>query len=414
MGEYAQARLRYLEDLQKIQQEEMKLLQKYKEPSAKAAEETEAPSAKQKTTFWDQVRRGGNLFAAVWDFQILTLSGNPITVGKILLGLAALIVGLFVARFFTKIIRLRGISRLRIDQNAAMALEKVLFYFLVVLVVLFSLQLVNIPLSIFAFLGGAIALAFGFGAQNILNNFISGWILMIERPIKISDLIEVEGQYGSVESIGARCTRIRMFNGIHILVPNSDLLEKNVINWTLSDDKVRVDVAVGVAYGSPTREVERLIRKAVEEHPKIIQSPEPIVLFEEFGDNALLFEVHFWVSVRRLMDARRIRSEIRFQIDDLFREAGITIAFPQRDVHLDSLSPLEVRVLSSEEKQARDKQATEKEQKLGEAEDRARKEREAKPEAEEPQPFEPEKKKEDSENNSGNPQDGNGGNGGGN
>jgi len=391
--EYLEARIEYLKELQKIQQKEIGALEELKasKPEAKAQEEETQIGRK---NLWDQLLAGGNIFVSVWNLQIMTLGGQPVTVGKIILGLAVFLIGILLIRRFTPVVRMRVLSRTRLDENAVAALEKVISYALLVIVILFSLQIVNIPLSIFAFLGGAVALAFGFGAQNILNNFISGWILMIERPIRIGDLIELEGHYGSVESIGARCTRIRLFTGIHILVPNSALLEKNVINWTLSDDRVRVHVAVGVAYGSPTRKVEELIRRAVDENKKILNDPAPIILFEDFGDNALLFEVHFWVSVRRLMDARRIKSEVRFRTDDLFREAGITIAFPQRDVHLDTLSPLEVRLsrdMRRQEEKERKKQKAEEEESKRRERDPKTGENSAKPQ----QAFEPQKEDED-------------------
>ena len=137
-------------------------------------------------------------------------------------------------------------------------------------------------------------------------------------------------------------------DNIEIVVPNSSFLENNVINWTLSEPKVRIHVSVGVVYGSPTREVTRLLRKAVDEHGRVLKSPAPIVLFTEFGDNSLNFEVHFWITMRKIMDRRMIESDVRYRIDNLFNDAGIVIAFPQRDVHLDTRQPLDVRVMSDD------------------------------------------------------------------
>jgi small-conductance mechanosensitive channel len=205
--------------------------------------------------------------------------------------------------------------------------------------------MVNIPLAVFAFLGGAVAIGVGFGAQNIINNFISGFILVTERPISIGDLIEVDGTLGGVEEIGARCTRVRTGENIHILVPNSTLLERNITNWTLSDKKIRTKVTVGVIYGSPVDKVKELLLRATEETDRVVKHPEPFVLFADFGDNALIFDVYFWISIEKVIERKRIESSVRFRIDDLFREAGIVIAFPQRDVHLDAHKPLELRIL---------------------------------------------------------------------
>ena len=168
---------------------------------------------------------------------------------------------------------------------------------------------------------------------------------MAERPIKIADMIEVEGNFATVEDVGARCTRIRTAGNVHILVPNSHFLEKSITNWTLSDKKVRAKVTVGVAYGTPTREASRLMIKAAHDHERTLKDPEPFVLFTDFGNNSLVFEVYFWLSMGRLMERRMIESDIRFRIDDLFREAGIVIAFPQQDVHLDTSKPLDLRIM---------------------------------------------------------------------
>ena len=132
---------------------------------------------------------------------------------------------------------------------------------------------------------------------------------------------------------------------MHILVPNSQLLEQKVVNWTLVDRDIRNTVRVGVAYGSPVRRVAELIRQAIDEHESCKTEPPPVVIFEDFGDNALIFDAYFWSEVFSEKELRLIRSELRFRIEELFNEAGIVIAFPQRDVHLDSARPIEVRLL---------------------------------------------------------------------
>jgi small-conductance mechanosensitive channel len=200
-------------------------------------------------------------------------------------------------------------------------------------------------LTVFTFFGGALAIGVGFGAQNIVNNFISGLILMVERPIKINDVVEVDGQRGRILSIGARCCQLRLSSGVDILVPNSHFLERNVINSTLTDTRYQTSVKIGVAYGSPIRDVAKLMQKAADDHGKILKTPEPMVLFSDFGDNALVFELYFWVDLSGALDPRIVSSDIRFIIDRLFAEAGIVMAFPQRDVHIDSARPFEIRML---------------------------------------------------------------------
>jgi potassium efflux system protein len=278
----------------------------------------------------------------IWDFQVWVIDNRPVTIRKLVVTLIILIAGLLIAKYLLRAVGRRLLLRSQLKESTASAIQKLFTYFAYLLILVFALRIVNIPLEAFAFLGGAVAIGIGFGAQNLINNFISGFILMGERPISIGDIIEVESVLGKVEEVGARCTRIRTGENIHILVPNSAFLEKNITNWTLSDQKIRAHVTVGVVYGSPVQEVERLLLRAVVENEKVLKEPGPFVLFTDFGDNALAFQVHFWITVRRIIERRLIESSVRFHIDELFREAGIIIAFPQRDVHLDAKEPLEV------------------------------------------------------------------------
>jgi potassium efflux system protein len=281
----------------------------------------------------------------IWNMELWVIDEHGVTVKKVVVALIILIVGLiFIKRIITFWIR-RLLIRTHMKETTAAAIEKIINYITVFLILLFALRVVNIPLTLFTFLGGAVAIGVGFGAQNLINNFISGFIIMAEQPIKIGDLIEIEGNFAMVEEIGARCTRIRTGGNVQILVPNSSFLEKNIINWTLSDKEVRAQITIGVIYGSPVREAERILLQIADEHKRVRKFPKPFVLFNDFGDNALIFDLYFWISMNRIMDRRIIESDIRFRIDELFREAEIVIAFPQRDVHLDTYKPLEFRLV---------------------------------------------------------------------
>ena len=237
------------------------------------------------------------------------------------------------------------LARVGIQPGAAEAFATLGFYVVLACLVVFALWVAEIPLTVFTLAGGALAIGIGFGSQNILNNFISGLILLAERPIKVGDLIDVNGTFGQVESIGARSTAIKTFDNFHIIVPNSTFLESNVVNWTHTDNLVRISLVVGVAYGSPVRKVEEVLLDVVREHSKTVTPPEPVVLFNDFGDSALMFQALFWIEMKRPMDQRRVLSDLRFRLDEKFREAAIVIAFPQRDVHLDSSGPLRVEVI---------------------------------------------------------------------
>jgi potassium efflux system protein len=300
---------------------------------------------------WEQLR-------AIWSYPLSGAEEEPITVGKVVSAFTVFIIGWIVASLLSRMLGSRVFPRLRLEEGAAHAFQSLAFYLFLLVAFLTSLRTVDIPLTAFAVVGGALAIGVGFGSQTVVGNFISGLILLIERPIKIRDLIDVDGTYGVVEEIGLRSTRILSGDNVHIIVPNASFLEGKVINWTHNDERVRVSLKVGVAYGSPTRDVERLIRQTVDEHPRVLEEPAPIVLFTDFGDNSLGFETRFWIRMRRVMDRLAIESDVRFRIDELFRESGIVIAFPQRDVHLDSLSPIEVRVVDGPERDEVTKETT--------------------------------------------------------
>jgi small-conductance mechanosensitive channel len=176
---------------------------------------------------------------------------------------------------------------------------------------------------------------------------------MVERPVKIGDVVDVEGTQGTVEMIGARSARIKTFDNLRLVVPNSTLLQNPLINWSLSDDIVRREINVGVQYGSPVELVEKLLGQAVHEHQLVKRKPEPIILFYDFGDNALIFKIYLWISMLKIgkkhQKLLQVESQIRFRIDAMFRDNNIVIAYPQRDVHLDAAKPLMIKIDKSGE-----------------------------------------------------------------
>jgi potassium efflux system protein len=285
----------------------------------------------------------------VWGFELATVEERPLTVGKVLVALGVLLIGVLIARRVTRRVARGLFARLGLEVGAAAAFETLGFYAALVVLVVFALWISGIPLTVFTLAGGALAIGIGFGSQNLINNFISGLILLAERPIKVGDLVELDQVVGLIEEIGARSTRVRTFENSHLIVPNSAFLENKVINWTHGDNLVRLALNVGVAYGSPTRLVESLILQAITEHPMALAEPPPSVLFDDFGDSALVFQGLLWIRMHRPMDRRRTLSDLRYRIDELFREHGIVIAFPQRDIHIDAAHPLEVRMLGDDD-----------------------------------------------------------------
>jgi len=203
--------------------------------------------------------------------------------------------------------------------------------------VILAVMAVGMPIDRLTILFGAFGVGIGFGLQNVVNNFVSGLILLFERPIQIGDTIEVGQLIGKVKTIGMRSSNVRTFDGAEVIVPNGNLISNEVVNWTLSDQRRRIEIIAGVAYGSDPHKVRTLLMKMLEENPDIVKDPAPDVLFNELGESSLDFRLLFWVS--NFQDWLRIRSDVMFAVHDTLKEAGIEIPFPQWDLHLRSVDP---------------------------------------------------------------------------
>jgi potassium efflux system protein len=318
-----------------------RLLERAYSESRAALEPTDTRALLSSTAYWAK---------QTWNYEIAVVDDRSVTIGKIICALGLLLGSILIARLLSRLLGKRLLPRLGVNSAGASALQSLAFYAMLVCFSLMILDFVNVPLTGFAFMGGAMAIGIGFGSQNILNNFISGLIILAERPIRHGDLVEIDGLLANVQHIGARSTRVRTGANLEIVVPNSKFLENNVANWTLSTTRIRVSVNVGVAYGSDPELVMQILRSAAIDQPGVQTTPEPIILFKEFGDNALHFECHFWIHMQTMMEGEKIRSDVRCRIDKRLAEANITIAFPQRDIHIDTTKPLEINLLQMDER----------------------------------------------------------------
>ncbi|MGH8616358.1 MAG: mechanosensitive ion channel domain-containing protein [Burkholderiales bacterium] len=295
---------------------------------------------------------------AVWTFELFTAQDTievegrkltaerSITLGKVVTAILILVIGLWLGRLLINGTGRFAVRYLRADANGTQLVGKWLFALLFVILFVLSLTTVKIPFTVFAFLGGAVAIGVGFGMQTLLKNLISGLMLLVERPFRLGDIVEVGAIRGKVTDINVRSSLIRNRDGIETLIPNSTFLEQNVTNWTYSSSRVRYTLNVGIAYGSPTDAVRDLLLATAQRHGLVLPNPEPEVFFDDFGADALLFSLQIWLDIAGSVDSRRVASDLRFMIDKAFAEAGIAIAFPQRDVHLNAAQPIPVRVVS--------------------------------------------------------------------
>lgn len=271
---------------------------------------------------------------------------RAVTIGKLVRLAIILTVGWIILRFVTRRIDSLIARRSKLPEATAGILGKSCFALGLALLLLYGMNTVHIPLTVFAFLGGALAIGVGFGTQTLLKNFISGIILLFERPLKVGDVIDVAGITGHIRSIGIRASVIQHFDGIETLVPNSILLENQLTNWTFSNTVIRHSINVGVAYGSPTRTVSQTLLAVADSHGLVNKDPAPEVRFEDFGSDSLNFSLLFWLDISKIARTQ-LASDLRFMIDKAFAEADIVIAYPQRDIHFDREVPLRVELARS-------------------------------------------------------------------
>ena len=261
------------------------------------------------------------------------LSGTALTLERSLLLGISLLVFILLTSALKRWIQERGIRRMGYEPGKAQALLTIGHYLVVFMGTLALLRVGGVDLASLAVMAGAFSLGIGFGLQTIIHNFVSGLVILLERPIKVGDRIEVQGVQGRVARISFRSTVVVTNDNISVIVPNADLITATVINWTQTDRSVRFVVPVGVAYASDTRLVVDLLLQAARNHPGVLRNPAPDVLLDGFGESSLEFQLRVWTQ--DFTDRPGIlKSEINLAIHDLFRERGVEIPFPQRVVHL--------------------------------------------------------------------------------
>ncbi len=243
------------------------------------------------------------------------------------------------ARFLNGILKGRVYPKSSLDKNSQHAIKTVVQFACLVIGAMAGIQMLGIDLGVLTVFTGTLGIGIGFGLQEIVKNVFSGFVIFFERPIRMGDVVEVGGVPGVVKSIRTRSTIVNTFDNISIVVPNSEFLTNRVVNWSHSDRIVRTESRVGVAYGSDAGLVKETLLEIARANKKIMSRPEPMVVFEEFADSALLFRLLYWVDVD---DRMIVKSEINFAIHNRFNEKGISIPFPQRDLHLKS-SDLELK-----------------------------------------------------------------------
>ncbi len=281
-------------------------------------------------------RLGKYLF---WLESGITIGGTKITIINVVYLIIFLIFFTFVSRIIRRALQDRVLPRTRLDIGARASFINIVIYTFWILAIYTGINILGINLSSLAFMAGALGVGIGFGLQNIINNFVSGIILLFDPSIQVGDMVQIGEDWGTVKKINIRTTIVQSFDNAALIIPNSQMLSNRVTNWSFEDPKVRRQVDVGVAYGSEVQKVRTILLKIVNDMTEIMNDPAPRVDFMDFADSALIFRVRFWIASPEFW--LPAPTELRFKIDEEFKKNGIEIAFPQQDIHIRSASGLE-------------------------------------------------------------------------
>lgn len=263
---------------------------------------------------------------------LFEIGTHKLTIMSVLTALIIFYIVLKLSRLGEKITKRILVKYSHLDSGVKDSISTFVRYAILVIGSLITLDTIGISMSSLAAVGAVLMVGIGFGLQNITQNFISGLIILFERPIKVGDLIEVGGVDGRIIHIGARSTQIHTRDDVAIIIPNSQFISEQVVNQSYSGENIRLKISVGVSYGSDPKVVEQILIDVAKEHPNVLNNPNPRVLFTDFADSSLNFDLAVWIKDQWIDE--RIKSELRFKIFEAFKSKGIQIPFPQMDVHL--------------------------------------------------------------------------------
>jgi small-conductance mechanosensitive channel len=278
--------------------------------------------------FWDNVQNALN-------YPLMKLGDGDMTLNGILKLLVLMVLVLVAERYLRRLLRRRVLARTHLSPDLQYAVSRFVGYCFITVGLILALKVVHLDLGALTVIIGALGIGVGFGLQNIISNFVSGIILLAERPIALGHRIEVGGVAGQVTKINLRSTTVVTNDNITIIVPNSDFITHAVTNWSYGDPKVRLRLPVGVAYGTDLEKVRRLLLELAGENPSVLKEPPPAVRFLGFGDSSLNLELAVW-TIDMALRPTTFRSNLYFAIERKFRENKIEIPFPQHDLHLRS------------------------------------------------------------------------------
>jgi len=270
----------------------------------------------------------------LFEFTIFEINQTPITILSIIMFVLVITLFHIGSRIIKRFILDPILQRMEFESGTRYTMTRTIHYIIMVIGAIVSFQFIGIDLSGLAVIFGLLSVGIGFGLQNITSNFISGLILLFERPIQVGDRVTVGDTEGDIEAINMRATVLKSVNNISVIVPNSEFVSSRVINWSHGDPRIRMDIEVGVSYNSVLEDVLTALESVAEENPQVLKNPKHDVLFRSFGDSSWNMNLRVWIKDPQ--QHRIIRSEINKAIVKKFREMKIEIPFPQRDLHIKS------------------------------------------------------------------------------
>ncbi len=280
---------------------------------------------------WDELR-------AVFDKQLVSLGDVEVTPAILLTAALIILIAYGASRLLQRMLRRNVFERIDLNKGSQGAICRLLHIIIMCIGVFIAIQHTGINLTALAAVSAVLLVGIGLGLQTITHNFISGLIMLFERPVQEGDFVEVGGVQGSVQAVNAYSTKVETLDKVTIIVPNSHFLSENVTNWSFQESKVRIHVSVRVSYGSDVELVAETLLEVGRAHPEVLSDPEPQIQFLAFGDSSLNFDLLVWIA-----DPTRqyfVISDLNFAIVQAFRARDITIPFPQRDLHIKSAVPI--------------------------------------------------------------------------
>lgn len=275
----------------------------------------------------------GESLGAIWGYNIVTVSGHHIRISNVAMAFILFTVGFKYSKNITGLVKTYVKSKLQDDKDAANAIEKLILCLLFSLFIIIILEIANVPLSAFAFIGGALAIGIGLGAQNTISNFLSSLIIMVERPMKIGDIVEIEGVTGIVTSVGARCIVVTNFANVEVLIPNNKIMQDTLINWTLSDNLVKFRAEISIPKkkggGSYYRKFMQELEMLAKDFDFLVKNTCPAVFLTEIGEDSYTFSLVLDCNITQIQNTDHVKNELNLSLLNTFKQYDFKIYFPK-------------------------------------------------------------------------------------